>query len=70
MHHGKLFPDIQSQKCFIDPTETIAVLKYNRGGVKEAIVTTIKACMAADKREAEKKAAAPAQGVTTPAAKK
>jgi nucleoside-diphosphate-sugar epimerase len=70
LHHGKLFPDIQSQKCFIDPTETIAVLKYNRGGVKEAIITTIKACIAADKRDAEKKNAAPVQSVTPAAGNK
>lgn len=45
----KLFKDIQTEKLFLDPSETVAVLKYTRGGVKEAIIATIKACMDADK---------------------
>ncbi|MHA1819812.1 MAG: NAD(P)H-binding protein [Promethearchaeota archaeon] len=39
-----LFKDIQSQYLYFDPTPTIEVLKYNRGGVREAIIETVKRC--------------------------
>lgn len=41
-----LFADIQSQYLYFDPAPTAEVLGYGRGGVREAIEKTIKACLA------------------------
>ncbi len=52
LKHGKesglnlnyLFQDIQSQYLYFDPTPTIEELGMTRGGVRESIIKTVKAC--------------------------
>ncbi|WP_062109099.1 NAD-dependent epimerase/dehydratase family protein [Bacillus niameyensis] len=41
--------DIQSRDAYIDPNDTMPILKYEKDDVKAAIIETIKACLATDK---------------------
>jgi dihydroflavonol-4-reductase len=42
---AKLFKDIQSRYLYYDPAESRKELGYGKGGVREAIIKTVKACM-------------------------
>ena len=39
-----LMRDIMTHNLYFDPEDTIQKLGYNRGGIREAIVKTMKAC--------------------------
>ena len=45
-----LFKDIQCRYTYFDPSESSEALRYNRGGVEEAIVETVRACVS-DRRQ-------------------
>jgi hypothetical protein len=44
LDYSRLFKDIQSQYLFFDPTPSSTELGYNRGGIRESIIKTVKAC--------------------------
>jgi nucleoside-diphosphate-sugar epimerase len=44
LDHYRLFADIQSQFFYLDVETVVEALGYQRGGVKEAIIKTVKAC--------------------------
>jgi hypothetical protein len=44
LNHEKLFADIQAREFFFDPEPSRKILGFGRGGVKEAIERTVKAC--------------------------
>lgn len=43
--HIAVTADIQDRDAYVDPEDTMPILKYNKADVKEAIVETIKACL-------------------------
>ncbi len=45
LNHKKLFKDIQSRMLCYDPTPTCEELGVSRGGLKEAVIETIKRCL-------------------------
>lgn len=45
LDYNHLFMDIMCQELYFDPSDSVAKLKYNRGGIEESINKTIKACM-------------------------
>lgn len=44
LDYSRLFKDIQSQYLYFDPTPSATKLGYNRGGIRESIIKTVKAC--------------------------
>ena len=44
LDHGRLFKDLQAEKTYLDPTPSVEALGYSRGGVREAIIETVKRC--------------------------
>lgn len=44
LNHELLFADVMSERLFMDPTLSAAALGYGRGGVREAIEETVRAC--------------------------
>ena len=45
LNHKKLFKDIQTRMLCYDPTPTCEELGVSRGGLKEAVIETIKRCL-------------------------
>jgi len=39
-----LMRDIMTQNLYFDPEDTAKKLRYNRGGIREAITSTMRAC--------------------------